>query len=73
MKEKRRRKKKKQQQKTNKQKTKKKQERTIEVWTCDLEFYKTDAIPAEIARILWYVSTFRRFKAVTAQVSFNAS
>ena len=45
------------------------QKGTIEVWTCDLEFYKT--LPTEIARILWYVSTFRMFKFVTAQVSFN--
>ena len=52
--------------KKKKKKKEKKQKRTIEVWTCDQEFYKTDTIPTELARILWYVSTFRTFKSVTA-------
>ena len=37
----------------------------MEVWTCDLKFYKTDALPTELAQIL-DVSTFRTFKSVTA-------
>ena len=31
---------------------KKEKKRNIEFWTCDLEFYKTDALPTELARIL---------------------
>ena len=54
--------------KKKKKKKKKKQKRTVKVWTCDLEFYKTDALPTELARILGYVSTFRIFKSVTVGV-----
>ena len=61
---------KKEEEEKKKKKKKKKEKRTIEVWTCDMEFYKTDTLPTELARILWDVSTFRRFKPFTA---FNTS
>ena len=31
---------------------KKKKKKKNEFWTCDLKFYKTDALPTELARIL---------------------
>ena len=42
--------KKKKKKKREKKRTEKK--RNIEVWTCDLKFYKMDALPTELARIL---------------------
>ena len=38
----------------------------IEVWTCDLHFYKKIALPTDLAPILYYVTAFKTFKPVTA-------
>ena len=38
--------------KEKRRRKKKKKKRTIEVLTCNLEFYKTDALPTELSRIL---------------------
>ena len=35
-----------------KKKIERKKKKKIEFWTCDLKFYKTDALPTELARIL---------------------
>ena len=35
-----------------KEKRKKKKKKKNEFWTCDLKFYKMDALPTELARIL---------------------
>ena len=38
--------------KKKKKKKWEKKEKKNEFWTCDLKFYKTDALPTELARIL---------------------
>ena len=35
-----------------KKRKKTKQKKKTEFWTCDIEFYKTDALPTELAMIL---------------------